>query len=139
MKTLPTARTSEDPPRTTGPWRRPRSPGGLVALCGGAPSCSHDIAVRVMLDGYGRLEQMKTETTCRHLPATFAEPRSEVCESCASAVNLRVCSECGHVGCCESQQAHNTVHFRESGHPVIKSLPLGERSFTWCYECERYV
>jgi uncharacterized UBP type Zn finger protein len=43
------------------------------------------------------------------------------------------------VGCCESLNAHNTAHYRDSGHPVIRSMPLGEDSFTWCYECERYL
>jgi hypothetical protein len=51
-----------------------------------------------------------------------------------------MCTECGHVGCCESQQAHNTQHAKASGHPIIKSLPLDSpRSFTWCYECNRYL
>jgi hypothetical protein len=43
------------------------------------------------------------------------------------------------VGCCESQQGHNRTHAKESGHPVIKSLPLREGHFTWCYTCERYL
>jgi hypothetical protein len=54
-------------------------------------------------------------------------------------VNLRMCTEGGHVGCCESQQAHNTKHARASGHPIIKSFPLEPGSFTWCYACNRYV
>lgn len=69
----------------------------------------------------------------------MAEPRGGVCEECGSTVNLRMCTSCGHVGCCESQQAHNTAHARASGHPVIRSMPLGPHSFTWCYECSRYV
>ncbi|HZA26258.1 MAG TPA: UBP-type zinc finger domain-containing protein, partial [Actinomycetota bacterium] len=47
--------------------------------------------------------------------------------------------ECGYVACCESQRAHNRQHAREARHPVIVSLPLGPHSFTWCYECARYV
>ena len=43
------------------------------------------------------------------------------------------------MGCCESQLGHNTAHARAAGHPVIKSLPLGANSFTWCYECDTYV
>lgn len=77
--------------------------------------------------------------TCRHVTAIMAEPRTEACEGCGSTFNLRMCTTCGHVGCCESQQAHNTAHATESGHPVIRSMPLGPRSFTWCYECGRYV
>ncbi|MGH2723110.1 MAG: UBP-type zinc finger domain-containing protein [Actinomycetota bacterium] len=76
---------------------------------------------------------------CRHLTADMAAPRGEVCEECGSTINLRMCTTCGHVGCCESQQAHNTAHSRDSGHPVIRSMPLGPHSFTWCYECGSYV
>jgi CPA1 family monovalent cation:H+ antiporter len=83
--------------------------------------------------------QTGTKAECIHVREVIATPRSERCEECGSAFNLRRCTACGHVGCCESQRAHNNAHFRESGHPVIKSLPLGRGSFTWCYACERYV
>ncbi|MGH7614406.1 MAG: UBP-type zinc finger domain-containing protein [Gemmatimonadales bacterium] len=43
------------------------------------------------------------------------------------------------MGCCESHRAHDTHHWRESGHPIIRSLPLTERSFTWCYVCNSYL
>ena len=76
---------------------------------------------------------------CSHLNSTDATPRSEGCEGCGSAFNLRVCTMCGHVGCCESQRGHNTAHFKASGHPVIRSIPLGPGGFTWCYICNDYV
>jgi uncharacterized UBP type Zn finger protein len=78
-------------------------------------------------------------TTCTHFSGIVAEPAGVTCEECGSDFNLRMCTECGHVGCCESQQAHNTAHAKAAGHPVIKSLPLGNDSFTWCYTCEAYV
>jgi uncharacterized UBP type Zn finger protein len=81
----------------------------------------------------------RTRGTCEHVSRVVAQPRSNVCEECGSDSNLRVCTECGHVGCCESQQGDNTAHYRETGHAVIKSLPLGAGSFTWCYEHRRYV
>lgn len=80
-----------------------------------------------------------TETACPHFTGTLATPSGAVCEECGSDFNLRMCTECGHVGCCESQQGHNTAHAEASGHPVIKSLPLGDASFTWCYTCSAYV
>jgi CPA1 family monovalent cation:H+ antiporter len=80
-----------------------------------------------------------TTSECTHAGTTSAQPRSDVCEECGSGFNLRVCAECGHVGCCESQQAHNRAHYRESGHPIIRSLPLGPGAFTWCYACRRYI
>ncbi|HLI56719.1 MAG TPA: UBP-type zinc finger domain-containing protein [Actinomycetota bacterium] len=79
-----------------------------------------------------------TKTACPHVTGTVADPTGSVCEECGSAVNLRVCTECGHVGCCESQQGHNTAHAKAAGHPVIKSLPLSDASFTWCYACNAY-
>ncbi len=76
---------------------------------------------------------------CTHFDGTVAEPRSDRCEGCGSTFNLRVCTACGHVGCCESQKGHNTKHAKSAGHPIIKSLPLGAGSFTWCYDCNAYV
>jgi uncharacterized UBP type Zn finger protein len=61
-----------------------------------------------------------------------------VTEQWALAV-LRVCATCGYVGCCESQRAHDTEHWRRTGHPIIRSLPLGKRAFTWCYACNAYL
>lgn len=80
----------------------------------------------------------QASTGCSHVTENTASPRSDKCEECGSTFNLRVCAECGHVGCCESQQGHNKAHYQASGHPVISSLPLGSH-FTWCYECGRYI
>jgi CPA1 family monovalent cation:H+ antiporter len=82
---------------------------------------------------------LHTETACAHAADQIAEPRATACEECGSTFNLRVCTTCGHVGCCESQQGHNTAHARASGHPVIKSMPVGPGHFTWCYACNRYL
>lgn len=81
---------------------------------------------------------MSEPAVCIHVPAQPAGPRAEVCEVCGETRNLRVCAECGHVGCCESLGAHNTRHFRESGHQVIRSVPVNQ-GFTWCYSCGRYL
>lgn len=64
---------------------------------------------------------------------------SEHCAECNSSSSLRWCATCGHVGCCESQQGHGALHARESGHPVIRSLPLSANSFTWRSACNAYV
>lgn len=76
---------------------------------------------------------------CMHEPKDVAQPRGAACEGCGSTFNLRLCADCGYVGCCESQQAHDRSHALETGHHVIKSLPLSDSSFTWCYACQRYV
>lgn len=79
------------------------------------------------------------KTACTHLPARVAMPQSAVCQECGSKSSLRLCIECGHVGCCESQASHGQAHALEHHHPVIKSLPLDASHFTWCYECDAYV
>jgi CPA2 family monovalent cation:H+ antiporter-2 len=83
---------------------------------------------------------MRKKQECPHWSeAQQAQPETQQCKDCGSTVNLRVCMTCGYVGCCESQKAHNTLHARKTNHPIIRSLPLSERSFTWCYECRDYL
>lgn len=81
---------------------------------------------------------------CDHygeIDAGGARPRAAACEDCGlrNEGHLRFCLTCGYVGCCESEQSHDTRHWRETGHAVIRSLPLGESSFTWCYEHRAYL
>jgi len=59
------------------------------------------------------------------------------CEDCLASggvwLHLRICLECGHVGCCDDSPArHATAHAQESGHPIIRSLEPGEE-WSWCY------
>ena len=89
--------------------------------------------------GLGRQMRIFSRTECDHGPDVVVEPRAEACEDCGATYNLRLCTECGYVGCCESQHGHDRSHAQQMGHPVIKSLPLSDRSFTWCYSCGRYV
>ena len=43
-------------------------------------------------------------------------------------VHLRVCLECGHVGCCDSSKnKHATKHFHATKHPLIQSIEPGRR------------
>ncbi|MGO4600142.1 Na+/H+ antiporter [Terrabacter sp. 2RAF25] len=80
------------------------------------------------------------EAPCEHLQdsGACAEPRTpEGCEEClrdgTSWVHLRLCLECGHVGCCDSSEfKHATAHFHEGGHPVMRSLEPGE-TWRWCF------
>jgi uncharacterized UBP type Zn finger protein len=75
---------------------------------------------------------------CEHAPTTIATPSGDACEECGSAVNLRLCAACGHVGCCESQAGHGRAHAIGANHPVILQMPVGT-GFTWCYVESRYV
>jgi hypothetical protein len=60
------------------------------------------------------------------------------CEDCLALGRqdwdkLRVCQECGHVGCCDqSPGRHATEHFFRSAHPVMRSYEPGE-DWYWCY------
>jgi uncharacterized UBP type Zn finger protein len=53
-------------------------------------------------------------------------------------VHLRICQQCGHVGCCDdSKNKHATWHFRATQHPVITSAQPGE-NWAWCYPDEAF-
>ena len=77
---------------------------------------------------------------CEHLAACTRTPTPntpEGCEECLALgltwVHLRLCLECGHVGCCDSSpQRHATHHHEDTGHPVIRSFEIGE-AWRWCY------
>ncbi|WP_424809274.1 UBP-type zinc finger domain-containing protein [Rhodococcus sp. 27YEA15] len=61
-----------------------------------------------------------------------------VCQECTETgetiwAHLRICLTCGHVGCCDSSpHQHATGHYRQTGHPVMRSHEPGE-SWRWCY------
>jgi hypothetical protein len=59
------------------------------------------------------------------------------CEDCLAAggrwCHLRICLECGHVGCCDSSPGrHASKHAQDSGHPIIRSVQPGE-DWSWCF------
>ena len=61
------------------------------------------------------------------------------CEDCLATggrwLHLRICLECGHVGCCDdSPNKHATAHASRE-HPIIRSLEPGER-WSWCFPDE---
>jgi uncharacterized UBP type Zn finger protein len=60
------------------------------------------------------------------------------CEECLAQgtrwVHLRMCQSCGHIGCCDNSEGrHATGHFRETGHPIVRSAEPSE-DWSWCYE-----
>ena len=67
-------------------------------------------------------------------------PSGTGCVECEAAggwwVHLRRCTQCGHIGCCDTSPAqHATAHFRATGHPVITSFEPGEDWF-WDFTTE---
>ena len=77
-------------------------------------------------------------TNCTHLnQVKTTNTTANVCEDCIKMgdrwVHLRMCLECGHVGCCDSSKnKHATRHFHQSSHPLMRSIEPGE-SWVWCY------
>ncbi len=61
------------------------------------------------------------------------------CRECGSSEEPRLCVTCGHIGCCESQLAHGTKHWLESGHPNTVSAEPGAFDWKWCYADDMYV
>jgi uncharacterized UBP type Zn finger protein len=80
---------------------------------------------------------------CTHLDHVHVTELPEAvdgCEECLAEghgwVHLRICLECGHVGCCDSSPGrHASGHARATGHPIIRSLEPGE-DWSWCFEDE---
>lgn len=80
--------------------------------------------------------------TCEHLDgvsaSAFPPPRTpNGCEECLAQgmqwVSLRECKDCGHVGCCDSSPGkHATAHYRQTEHPVVRSIMPGD-TWDWCY------
>ena len=70
-------------------------------------------------------------------------PHTRGCEECLKMgdewVHLRMCLECGHVGCCDSSKnRHARAHFHGTKHPIIRSAERGE-DWRWCYVDEVYL
>lgn len=86
-----------------------------------------------------RLRSLLTPSTCEHVPGQHAPARADACEECGSQFNLRVCSTCGHVGCCDSQAGHARAHYHASRHPVMRAKTSIGQGFIWCYPDNRYV
>ncbi|MDX6650967.1 MAG: hypothetical protein QOI91_1791 [Solirubrobacteraceae bacterium] len=59
------------------------------------------------------------------------------CQECLETgdpwLHLRICLECGQVGCCDSSpNRHASAHARQAGHPLIRSLEPGE-DWSFCF------
>ncbi|MBB4289578.1 hypothetical protein GGE16_001618 [Rhizobium leguminosarum] len=70
-------------------------------------------------------------------------PKTLGCEECLNEgltwFHLRVCRECGHVGCCDqSIGRHATAHFHATGHPIIEGFDPPE-GWGWCFADEVVV
>ena len=84
-------------------------------------------------------------TACTHLDQVKAvDPRTpDGCEECLKMgtgwVHLRMCTNCGHVGCCDNSQGkHATKHYHATNHAIMISYQPGD-DWGWCYVDELFI
>ena len=70
------------------------------------------------------------------------QPSGPGCVECEAAdgwwFHLRRCTQCGHIGCCDSSPSQRaSVHAKETGHPVIRSFEPGE-SWFWSFPDQQF-
>ncbi|HTJ29685.1 MAG TPA: UBP-type zinc finger domain-containing protein [Acidobacteriaceae bacterium] len=93
----------------------------------------------------GKQKEIVMAEGCSHVKEYVKQvkPSSKGCEECLKTgdqwVHLRMCTECGHVGCCDSSKnRHARAHFHETQHPIIQSAERGE-NWRWCYIDDKYI
>jgi thioredoxin reductase (NADPH) len=114
-----------------------------VASAVGEGSMAVRLIHQRLADLYTVSERSDPVTSCTHLDHVLIDelPESvEGCEDCLATggewLHLRICLECGKVGCCDdSPNRHATAHAQSSGHPIIRSLQPGEE-WSWCFPDE---
>ena len=72
-----------------------------------------------------------------HVHVTELPDAVDGCEECLATggrwLHLRICLECGHVGCCDdSPNRHATAHYQATTHPIIRPLEPHEE-WNWCH------
>ena len=88
---------------------------------------------------------MSGEASCAHVAdhVKKVHRNSSGCAECIALgdrwVHLRMCLECGNIGCCDSSKnKHAAAHFHQTEHPIMRSVEAGE-DWRWCYIDERIV
>ena len=77
---------------------------------------------------------------CTHLESIEITELPESSDGCVECLaeglgwcHLRICLQCGHVGCCDdSPGRHATAHFEATGHPIMRSIQPDE-DWSWCF------
>jgi hypothetical protein len=83
--------------------------------------------------------ELAMAVNCTHLDEIrFVDPPADVpgCEECLKTggrwVHLRMCQECGRIGCCDSSPGrHASKHADDADHPILRSIEPGEQ-WSWC-------
>lgn len=94
--------------------------------------------------GWRYVREETISTSCTHLDQIrITETDIDVCPLCVelgdSWVELRLCTSCGNVGCCDdSPNRHASAHAHEDRHPIVESLQPGQH-WRYCYVDETLV
>jgi CPA2 family monovalent cation:H+ antiporter-2 len=94
--------------------------------------------------GWRYVREQTISTSCTHLDQIrITETDIDVCAECVELgdiwVELRLCTSCGAVGCCDdSPNKHASAHARSTRHPIIEALVPGDR-WRYCYLDETLV
>ena len=80
---------------------------------------------------------MATFTHLDHIHVMELPDEVDGCADCLASggkwLHLRICLECGQVGCCDdSPNRHASAHAAATEHPIIRSIEPGE-DWSWCY------
>jgi uncharacterized UBP type Zn finger protein len=78
--------------------------------------------------------------TCAHLDRVRITQLPKSVDGCEDSLasggewlHLRICLECGKVGCCDSSpNRHARAHAASSDHPLVRSLEPRE-AWSWCF------
>jgi len=86
---------------------------------------------------WGKSDGMKLCNHIDHIKLHRLPEEVDGCDDCLAShqgwTHLRICLECGHVGCSDdSPGAHARNHAVLSGHPIVRSLEPDEE-WCWCY------
>ena len=93
---------------------------------------------RLMHDRWRYVREETISTACTHMDRIqITETDIDECRECVELgdtwVQLRMCLTCGEVGCCnDSKNKHADQHFRDTEHPIIRSLQSGD-GWQYCY------
>ncbi|WP_174856216.1 cation:proton antiporter domain-containing protein [Streptomyces otsuchiensis] len=93
---------------------------------------------RLLRSNWSYVREETISTSCTHLDQIkVTDTEAQACEACRVLgddwVQLRLCTSCGHVGCCDdSPHQHSRRHAAEARHPVIQSAEPGE-DWRFCF------
>ena len=115
--------------------------GAIAAVVTGQIGAEVVVAARADRRVEAAIDEHRAGAGCVHLEEADEPGRAPgdelTCRTCDERgmawVQLRLCLDCGHVGCCDdSPGRHAAGHHIDSGHPTIATLESGD-SWAYCF------